>query len=115
MKGVMKLESTREWDIAEQAYCHGQSQGMLNILRQFLNDKLDKEEVITLINSIDIKMDEDIHIGDEVYLKDDVDKRGYIVNVCGGKFFVSFFDDSEYDDLYHPSELVRDNNKENEW
>ena len=88
MKDVMKLKTKREFDIAEQAYAHGQAQGMLNILQQFLNDQLDKEYVREMIEEHGIEMTTEVHIGDGVTSKSDMNNHGVVVDVKDGTFIV---------------------------
>lgn len=110
MKDVMNLETTREFDIAEQAYAHGMSQGMLNTAMQFLNGQLDKEWVREVVEAHDIEVTDEVHIGDGVLHKDNPDDSGAIVGVRDGKFLVAWhygsFNESEtYEE---PSDLVKE-------
>ena len=117
MKDVMKLKTKREFDITEQSYAQGRAQGMLDILQKFLNDQLDKEYVREMIEEHGIEMTTEVHIGDGVTSKSDMNKHGIVVDVKDGKFIVHWHKGSlnECETQELPEDLVLANEVSREW
>jgi 3-deoxy-D-manno-octulosonate 8-phosphate phosphatase KdsC-like HAD superfamily phosphatase len=117
MKNVIKLKTKREFDIAEQAYAHGMSQGMANIMHQFTNGLLDKEFVKEMLEESEIEMTQEVHIGDGVLQKNNLNDHGCVIGVKDGKFLVSWHSGTinECETSVEPSDLILANDPTREW